>query len=59
MNYLENHKTTLTGLALAIAIAIQPIAEGSGYHFDSKTLTKLAFAGLVAAFGYLSKDHDN
>jgi hypothetical protein len=55
---MKSYKTTLVGVGLAIMVAVQPIVEGSGYHLDKKTFGKLLFAGLLAAFGYLSKDYD-
>jgi hypothetical protein len=55
---MKSNKTTLLGAALAVLVAIQPIIEGTGYHFDSATIGKLTFAALLAAFGYLTKDHD-
>jgi hypothetical protein len=55
---MKSYKTTIIGVGLAILIAVQPIVEGTGYHFDTKTISKLAFASLLAAFGYLAKDHD-
>ena len=55
---MKSYKTTIVGIGLAIMIAVQPIIEGTGYHFDTKTIGKLTFAALLAAFGYLSKDHD-
>ena len=55
---MKSNKTTILGTALAVLVAIQPIIEGTGYHFDKETINKLLFAGLLAAFGYLTKDHD-
>ena len=55
---MKSYKTTILGAALAIIIAIQPIVEGNGYHFDSATIGKLVFASLLAAFGYMTKDYD-
>lgn len=55
---MKSYKTTIIGLGLAVLVAIQPIIEGTGYHFDSKSIGQLVFASLLAAFGYLTKDHD-
>jgi hypothetical protein len=55
---MKSYKTTIIGIGLAVMVAIQPIVEGTGYHFDSNTIGKLVFASLLAAFGYLTKDHD-
>jgi len=43
---------------LATLVAVQPIIEGTGYHFDGQTITKILFAASLAAFGYLAKDYD-
>lgn len=55
---MKNSKTTIAGGLLAFLVAIQPVLDGSGYHFDSATLTKLVMAGLIAFLGYVSKDHE-
>lgn len=55
---MKSYKTTLIGAGLAVLMALQPIMEGTGYHLDKGTIGKLLFAGLLAAFGYLVKDHD-
>jgi hypothetical protein len=43
---------------MAIMIGIKPIIDGSGYHFDMKTIGELLFAGFTAYFGYVTKDYD-
>jgi hypothetical protein len=55
---MKSTKTTIFGLILATLVAVQPIIEGTGYHFDGNTITKLLFAASLAAFGYLAKDYD-
>jgi len=55
---MKSAKTTIFGLILATLVAVQPIVEGTGYHFDGNTITKLLFAASLAAFGYLAKDYD-
>jgi len=56
---MKSAKTTIFGLILATLVAVQPIVEGTGYHFDGNTITKILFAASLAAFGYLAKDHDS
>lgn len=55
---MKSSKTTIAGALLAFLIAVQPVLDGTGYHLDSATLTKLVVAGLIAFLGYVSKDHD-
>lgn len=55
---MKNSKTTIAGGLLALLMAVQPVLDGSGYHLDSATLTKLVMAGLIAFLGYVSKDHE-
>jgi hypothetical protein len=55
---MKSNKTTIFGLILATLVAVQPIVEGTGYHFDGQTITKILFAASLAAFGYLAKDYD-
>lgn len=55
---MKSTKTTIFGLILATLVAVQPIVEGTGYHFDGNTITKILFAASLAAFGYLAKDYD-
>lgn len=54
----KSWKTTLVGCLLAAAIAVKPILDSSGYHFDAKTVGTLAFAAGFAVLGILSKDAD-
>jgi hypothetical protein len=54
---MNSWKTTMAGLILAALVAIQPIIEGSGYHLDGVTITKLMFAGALAVLGYMAQDH--
>jgi len=55
---MKSAKTTIFGLILATLVAVQPIVEGTGYHFDGNTISKILFSASLAAFGYLAKDHD-
>jgi len=55
---MKSNKTTTLGIIMAIMIAIKPIIDGSGYHFDMKTIGELLFAGFTAYFGYVTKDYD-
>jgi hypothetical protein len=55
---MKNWKTTIIGALLAVMTAVQPLLDGSGYHFDRPTIARLTFAGLIAALGYLAKDKD-
>ena len=55
---MKSYKTSLVGLLLAVIVAIQPIVEGTGYHLDAASISKLVFAGTLAALGFLAKDHD-
>jgi hypothetical protein len=55
---MKSNKTTIFGLILSALVAIQPIAEGTGYHLDSASLIKVLFAASLAVFGYLAKDYD-
>jgi hypothetical protein len=48
---MTNWKTTLTGAVLAIIVAVQPIIETGSIDWK-----KLAFASVIALFGYLTKD---
>lgn len=45
-------------MLLAVLVAIQPMVEGTGYHFDMASVCKLLFAASLAALGYMTKDHD-
>lgn len=55
---MNNYKSTIIGVLLAIVYAIQPILDGTGYHFDGQSVGKIFMAALIAALGYLVKDHD-
>jgi len=55
---MKSTKTTIFGLILATLVAVQPIIEGTGYHIDGSSITKILFAASLAAFGYLAKDYD-
>ena len=55
---MKSTKTTIFGLILATLVAVQPIIEGTGYHIDGSTITKILFAASLAAFGYLAKDYN-
>jgi hypothetical protein len=48
---MTNWKTTLTGAILAIIVAVQPIIETGVIDWE-----KIAFASVIALFGYLTKD---
>ena len=56
---MNNSKTTLIGMLLAVVYAIQPILDGTGYHLDGNSAMKICTAALIAGLGYLAKDHDN
>lgn len=53
---MKSWKTTLTGVILAIMIAVQPLAT-DGLDLK-KDWFKFAIAIGIALFGYFSKDHD-
>ena len=53
---MKNLKTTIIGLILSVAIAVEPILSGSGYHVDTPTFMKLLIAGLIALKGYHTED---
>lgn len=56
---MKDLKTTIVGALLAILTAAKPLLDGSGYHFDRKTIGELTFAVALAALGYLSRDKDS
>lgn len=56
---MKNWKTTLFGALAAIAIAIKPVMDGSGYNFDTKTICELSLAAIIALGGYFAKDSEN
>lgn len=49
-------KTTFYGALASVAIAIKPILDGSGYHFDTKTIAEITLAAIVALGGFFAKD---
>lgn len=53
---MKNWRTTLIGILSATLVAVKPILDGSGYHFDTKTVCELAFAVTLAVLGVLAKD---
>lgn len=53
---MKNWKTTLSGLVLAILIAIQPLTTNEGFDIKKDWLQFL-IAGAIACLGYFSKDH--
>jgi hypothetical protein len=53
---MKDMKTTILGALLAVVTAVQPLLDGTGYHFDRPTIGRLIFAGLIAVFGYLAAD---
>lgn len=55
---MKNWKTTVVGCCLAALLAAKPILDGSGYHFDTKTICELVFGVGLAVFGVLMKDFD-
>jgi hypothetical protein len=55
---MKNWKTTLFGALAAVAIAVKPILDGSGYHFDKKTIAELTLAAVVALGGYFAQDNN-
>ena len=55
---MNNHKTTLTGLFLAVLIAVQPLTTVDGFDVKKDWL-QLVIAGFIAFFGWLSKDAHN
>lgn len=50
---MKNWKTTFIGAAMAVIIAVQPILETGQVNWK-----QIGFAALIAAFGYLAKDHN-
>lgn len=53
---MTNWKTTFLGALAAIAIAIKPVLDGSGYKFDTKTIAELCLAAIIALGGYYARD---
>ena len=52
---IYNRRTTITGLILAILIAIQPLTTNEGFDL-TKDWIQLLIAAAIAFFGWLSKD---
>ena len=50
---MKNYKTTLIGGLIAVIIAVQPLIESGEINWK-----QVGFAALIAAFGFISKDHD-
>jgi hypothetical protein len=55
---MKDLKTTLTGLVLAVLIAVQPLTTADGFDIKKDWL-QLVIAGAIAVFGWLSKDSHN
>lgn len=55
---MKSYKTTIAGCLAAACIAAKPILDGSGYHFDTKTIAELTFAVVLAVALSLAKDDD-
>jgi len=55
---MKNHKTTLSGLFLAILIAIKPIIETNEFDLQ-KNWQIYSMAVLIAIVSYFAKDHDS
>jgi hypothetical protein len=52
---MKDFKTTLTGIILAILIAVQPLTTADGFDLKKDWL-QVVIAGAIALFGWLSKD---
>ena len=52
MKKIQNNKTTIAGLFLAILVAIQPLTTVEGFDIN-KNLLQLLFASSIALFGWL------
>ncbi len=50
---MKNWKTTLLGLAGALATALIPVIQGKGFEPEP-----LATAGAIALLGFFAKDYD-
>jgi len=55
MKKIKDHKTTITGLVLAVLISIQPLTTTEGFDIQKDWL-KLVVAAGIAVFGWLSSD---
>lgn len=50
---MKNWKTTLIGVLLAVAVAVEPLISTGSIDWKA-----VIIAALIAAFGFLAKDHD-
>lgn len=55
MKKIQNNKTTIAGLFLAILVAVQPLTTVEGFDINKNWL-QLLFAASIAVFGWLSQD---
>lgn len=55
---MKNKRTTIIGALLAVAVAVKPILDGTGYHIDPKTTMEMLTAGLIALGSFYAKDAD-
>ena len=51
--------TTILGCIAAALIAAKPVLDGSGYHFDEKTVMECSLAVIVAVYGFLTNKNKN
>lgn len=57
MNKFKNKKTTITGLILAVLVAVQPLTTVEGFDI-AKDWFQLILAGAIAVFGWLAQDSE-
>ena len=57
MNKFKNKKTTITGLILAVLVAVQPLTTVEGFNI-TKDWFQLILAGAIAVFGWLAQDSE-
>lgn len=57
MTKLKNSKTTITGLILAILVAVQPLTTVEGFDIK-KDWFQLILAAGIAVFGWLAQDSE-
>ena len=57
MSKLNNSKTTITGLILAVLVAIQPLTTVEGFDIK-KDWFQMILAAAIALFGWLAKDSE-
>jgi len=55
---MKNWKTTTFGALAGLALVCKPILDGSGYHFDTKTICEIAMASVIFLGGYFAKDSE-